>query len=101
MLFDDAEVRGRLLVGYSADIDIILQTHEDVVRVPTEAVMENEQVYRFDRASGTLQLITVEVGIRNWNFTEVTGNLSAGDEIVLSLDVQGLADGLAVVPRND
>ena len=101
VLFDDAEVRGRLLVGYSVDIDIILQTHEDVVRVPTEAVMENEQVYRFDRASGTLQLITVEVGIRNWNFTEVTGNLSAGDEIVLSLDVQGLADGLAVVPRND
>ena len=101
VLFDEPEVRDRLLVGYSADIDIILQTHNDVLRVPTEAVMENDQVYRYDRASGTLELVTVEVGIRNWNFTEVTGNLSADDEIVLSLDVQGLADGLDVVPRDD
>ncbi len=101
VVFDDPGLRERLLVGYSADIDILLETHADVLRVPTEAVMENDQVYRFNRESGTLELVTIEVGLRNWNFTEVTGKLQAGDEIVLSLDVPELADGLEVVPRDD
>jgi len=101
VLFADPAVRERLLVGYSADIDIILETHADVLRVPTEAVMENDEVYRYNADSGTLELVSIEVGLRNWNFTEVTDNLQAGDQIVLSLDVQGLADGLAVVPRDD
>ena len=101
VLFDDPEVRERLLVGYSADIDIILETHADVVRVPTEAVMEDDQVYRYNRSTGTLELISFEVGLSNWNFTEVTDQLHAGDEIVLSLDVPGLADGLEVIPRDD
>jgi HlyD family secretion protein len=101
VLFDDPAVRSRLLVGYSADIDIILETHEDVLRVPTEAVMEEDQVYRFNRESGVLELVSLTVGIRNWNFTEVTEGLEAGDEIVLSLDVPGLAADLAVVARDD
>ncbi len=99
--FEDPAVRQRLLVGYSADIDIILETREQVLRVPTEAVLENDQVYRFDRDTGTVSLVDIEVGIHNWNFTEVTANLQAGDEIVMSLDVPGLADGLAVVAKDD
>jgi len=101
VLFDQPDVRERLLVGYSADIDIILDTHADVVRVPSETVMEDDEVYRFNRASGRLELVNIEVGLRNWNFTEVTSGLQEGDEIVLSLDVQGLEDGLEVVPRDD
>jgi HlyD family secretion protein len=99
--FDDPGVRNRLLVGYSADIDIILDTHENVLRVPTEAVLENDQVYRYNPKEGTLERVSIDTGLRNWNFTEVTGNLQAGDQIVLSLDVPGLADGLEVVPRDD
>ncbi|MEZ5571133.1 MAG: efflux RND transporter periplasmic adaptor subunit [Halioglobus sp.] len=101
VVFSDPAVRERLLVGYSADIDIILATHNDVLRVPTEAVMENDQVYRYNRGSGTLELVTIQIGLRNWNFTEVTSGLQAGDEIVLSLDVPDIADGLAVIPRDD
>lgn len=101
VLFDDPGVRSRLLVGYSADIDIILDTHADVLRVPTEAVMEDNQVYRYNRDSGTLELVSITVGISNWNFTEVTGGLAAGDEIVLSLDEPGLAADVTVVPRDD
>lgn len=101
VLFDDPGVRARLLVGYSADIDIILETHDKVLRVPTEAVMEDDQVYRYNREKGTLELVSIRVGIRNWNFTEVTQGLKEGDEIVLSLDEPGLAAGVAVVPRDD
>ena len=101
VVFDDPEARERLLVGYSADIDIILETHADVLRIPTEAVMEDDQVYRYDRETGTLELISLTVGLRNWNFTEVTDPLREGDEIVLSLDVPELAAGLEVIPRDD
>lgn len=101
VVFADDGVRERLLVGYSADIDIILETREDVVRVPTEAVLEDNEVYRFDRTTGTVQKVAVEVGLRNWNFTEITAGLSAGDEVLLSLDLPDLADGLAVTPRDD
>lgn len=101
VVFDDPGLRSRLLVGYSADIDIILETREDVLRVPTEAVMEDDRVYRYDRASGRLELVPITVGISNWNFTEVTGGLQAGDEIVLSLDEPGLAADVVVVPGDD
>jgi HlyD family secretion protein len=101
VLFDDPGVQARLLVGYSADIDIILDTHDNVLRVPTEAVMEDEQVYRYNRESGMLELVSITVGISNWNFTEVTEGLKDGDEIVLSLDEQGLAADIVVVPRDD
>jgi len=101
VLFNDPAVRSRLLVGYSADIDIILESHADVLRVPTEAVLEDDEVFRFDRSSGTLERVSLKVGLRNWNYTEVTSGLKAGDEIVLSLDVPELETGLEVVPADD
>ena len=102
VVFDDPAVRERLLVGYSADIDIILETHEDVLRVPTEAVMENDQVYRFNRASGTAGAGRVRRGHAQLELHRGDrAGLQAGDEIVLSLDVPGLADGRAWCRRDD
>ena len=99
--FDDPEARSRLLVGYSADIDIILETHDNVLRIPTEAVLENDEVFRFNPLTGRLERVAFTAGLRNWNFTEVTAGLAADDRIVLSLDVPGLEDGLEVTPRDD
>jgi HlyD family secretion protein len=99
--FEDPDVRERLLVGYSADIDIILDTRSNVLRVPTEAVMEDNTVFVFRADSSTIERVSITPGLRNWNFTEVTDNLSEGDRIVLSLDVQGLEDGLKVSPTDD
>lgn len=101
VVFDDPAVQRRLLVGYSADIDIILDTREDVLRVPTEAVMEGNRVYRFNRDTGALESVDISVGISNWNFTEVLDGLSEGQEIVLSLDEPGLDEGVVVVPQDD
>lgn len=99
--FDDPGIRARLLVGYSADIDIILETHSGVLRIPTEAVMQDDEVYRYDRDNGTLQRVSITTGIRNWNFTEITDGLNEGDAIVLSLDEPGLAAGVTVVASDD
>ena len=82
-----------LLVGYSADVDIILQVATDTLRVPTEAVLEGNRVYRLAPGSNRLEQVEIEVGLRNWNVTEVLSGLSEGDRVVTSLDAAGLADG--------
>ena len=101
VLFTNAADRERLLVGYSADIDLVLEAHADVIRIPSEALMDNDTVYRFDPASSRLERVAVQTGIRNWNFTEITGGLAPGDRVVTSLDQQGLGEGVLAVPADD
>jgi len=101
VLFTNAADRERLLVGYSADIDLVLEAHADAIRIPSEALMDNDTVYRFDPASSRLERVAVQAGIRNWNFTEITAGLAPGDRVVTSLDQQGLAEGVLAVPADD
>lgn len=83
----------RLLVGYSADVDIVLEVAEETLRIPTEAVLEGNRVYRLAAGSDVLEQVEIEVGLRNWNYTEVLSGLSEGDRVVTNLDAEGLADG--------
>ncbi len=101
VLFADPADRERLLVGYSADIDLILETHPDSVRIPAQAVMDNDSAYRFDPDTGRISLVTFKAGIRNWNFIEVLDGLAPGDRVVSSLDQPELADGRAAVVADD
>jgi len=101
VLFTNAADRERLLVGYSADIDLVLEAHADAIRIPSEALMDNDTVYRLDPASSRLERVAVQAGIRNWNFTEITAGLAPGDRVVTSLDQQGLAEGVLATPADD
>lgn len=100
VVFAHAADRERLLVGYSADIDVVLDVHANAVRIPTEAVLEGDRVWRVDD-NDRLQRVDVEPGLRNWDFTEIRAGLQAGDRIVLSLDVEGIAEGVAVAVVDD
>lgn len=88
-----------LLPGYSADIEISLDVKEDVLRIPTEAVLEGFKVYLFSDESGTLNEVDFEPGISNWNFTEVRSGLKEGDKIVLSVGREGVSAGAKVIPE--
>ena len=88
-----------LLPGYSADIEITLATHDNVLRVPTEAVLENNQVFLYDQSTGTLSLRSFTPGLSNWNFTEVRAGLKAGDRIVESIGREGVEEGAEVIPE--
>jgi HlyD family secretion protein len=41
--FDDPSKIERLLVGYSADVEVVLKTRENVLRVPTAALLEGSR----------------------------------------------------------
>lgn len=83
-----------LLPGYSADIEIYLDVREDVVRIPTEAVLEGYRVYVFDEETGYLSEREFEPGIANWNYTEVLSGLQVGDRVVLSVGREGVKAGV-------
>ena len=85
-----------LLPGYSADAEIILSRKEKVIRVPTEAIFDENHIYVYLASSGTLEKRQIEKGIGNWSFTEVLSGVNEGDKIVTSIGIEGLADGIEV-----
>ncbi len=93
---DDA--RG-LLVGYSADVEILLEVREDVLRIPTATLLEGNRVLRFRESDRTLEERRVTTGLSNWEFTEVVAGLDEGDRIVSSLEREGARAGVRVEPE--
>jgi HlyD family secretion protein len=55
-------------------------------------------VLLFNAASGKLEERQVKVGLANWEYSEITEGLAAGDRIVTSLEKEGIKAGVAVVP---
>ena len=94
----DAEETG-LLPGYSADVEIILDSRDAVVRVPTSAVLPEGAVYVWHPDSRLMELREIATGISNWEFTEVVDGLAEGDVIVSSIDRQGVEDGALAEPE--
>jgi len=97
--FTNSVDTARLLPGYSADVEIILQTRENVLYIPTEALLEDQRVLVFDPDSETLQSRQVETGLSNWKLTEVTSGLEEGERVVLSVDRKGVEPGALAMPE--
>ncbi len=91
---DDFKV---LLAGYSADIEIVLETRPDVIRVPTEAVIDGRRVYVFSESTGRVELRTIKPGLSNWDHTEVLEGLATAELVVVNADQEKLHDGAAAV----
>ena len=102
--FDEPPREENLLVGYSADVEIVHTTHANVLRIPTQALLpaqtaeEAKRVLLY-RADGVLEERTVTTGLANWEQTEITAGLNEGDQIVMSLDQAGVKAGVRVQPE--
>ena len=97
--FNEPKETGALLVGYSADVEVILDARGDVLRVPTAAIQEGGRVLLYHPDNQRLEERRVQTGLSNWEYTEVTSGLNAGDQMVLSLERKGVAAGAKVVPE--
>ena len=96
--FDQPEAAGKLLVGYSADVEIILAGRDKVLRIPTAAIQEGGRVLLFNADSSKLGARQIKTGLSNWEYTEVLEGLKAGDRIVTSLEKEGVKAGAVVTP---
>jgi HlyD family secretion protein len=97
VVFSEPADTENLLIGYSADIEVVLHAREDGLRVPTEALLEGKRVLVFDPEDEVLVEREVETGIANWQFTEVTHGVDAGERVVLSVAREGVRDGASAV----
>lgn len=84
-----------LLVGYSADIEAIIEKHDNVLRVPTQAIRQNKTILVLD-AESKLQERSLETGLANWGFTEILTGLNEGDQVLLSFEQDDIAAGVLV-----
>jgi len=91
----DVPTKG-LLVGYSADVEIVLQQHNDVLRVPTTAIMEGGKVLVRAQGSDKLEARQLKTGLANWQYTEVIDGLKLGEQVVTSLEREGVKVGARV-----
>lgn len=91
--FTDKQDFKDLLAGYSADVEVILETKSDTIKIPTEAIVDSQSVFVFSAEDNTVYEQEVTVGIANWAFSEILSGLSAGQSVVTNIDKPGLVDG--------
>lgn len=83
-----------LLPGTSADVEVILETRDDVLRVPASALLEGARVLVAE--NGRLVESQLELGLRNWDYAEVRDGLEAGQLVVVTLDRPEIEAGARV-----
>ncbi len=99
--FSQPEVMQELLPGYSADTEVIINTRENVLRVPTEAVIDKQQVFVFHADEKLLELRDVKIGLSNWDHTEIIEGLEAGEWVVLTVERKGVLDDAFAIAETD
>jgi HlyD family secretion protein len=95
-VLDDPEGRN-LLPGYSADVEIILATRSDVLRVPTQVILNGDHVFILN--NDRIESRAVKIGVTNWDYSEIVSGLTAGEQVVISVDREGVTDGAPAVPE--
>ncbi len=96
--FDDPAQFKTLLVGYSADVEIVLDAKPNVLRIPSQALLEGNRLLVY-RPDGKTEERTITPGLSNWQFTEVVSGLSANENFVISLERAGVKAGARLKPE--
>lgn len=94
----DSPPRQILLVGYSADVEAIIEQRANVLRVPTQAIQQDGSVLVLGK-DDKLETRTLKTGLANWAFTEIVSGLDAGDRVLMSFDQEDVKAGVKVKPK--
>ncbi|HEY4758840.1 MAG TPA: efflux RND transporter periplasmic adaptor subunit [Chthoniobacterales bacterium] len=84
-----------LMAGMTGEMNIITGKHENVLLVPTRALLVDQALIV---KHGVVQKRTVKVGFRTLDFSEIMSGLSLGDHVVVA-DQDRLRPGKAVRQR--
>src|SRR5262245_25674810 len=83
--------------GTSADVEIILDMRDGVLRVPTNSVIEGKRVLVLEGGKAVAK--PVRIGLKNWDWSEITDGLTEGESVITSLDRQGVKEGARVAAK--
>lgn len=87
-----------LLVGYSADVEVIIDRQENVLRIPTQAIRQQGKVLVLGEQD-YLEERQPETGLANWAYTEIVSGLEEGNQVVISFDDENIVAGAFVRPK--
>ena len=87
-----------LRAGMSANVEIVVAEKPQVAWLPTNVIV-GRGVKRtvFKVEGGKARSVPVEVGLSNWERSEIVSGLKPGDSVVATLNAKGLEDGALVV----
>ena len=92
----------KLLTGYSADIEIVLEKHKNVLYIATDIIIDNQFVFIVNQNS-RIEKKPLKLGLSNWQQTEVISGLSDKDKLVSTSGNSVLKPNILVnvVPKDD
>ncbi len=96
--FEHEQDTQTLLVGYSADVEVILERRDNVLNVPTAALIDGNKVLVYQPKTHKLEERILTLGVTNWERSEVIDGLKEGDQVVTSLERDGVKAGATVTP---
>lgn len=86
--------------GMSANVDVRVAEKSGVLSLPTSVIIGRGTKRSVDLIqNGVVEERPIKVGISSWERTEIAAGLKAGDRVVSSLNVKGLAPGVRVEPK--
>ena len=86
-----------LMPGYSADVEVILDTRTDVLRIPAMAIIGGERVLLLNEQEGVIEERMIEKGVSNWEYSEIVSGLDGSELVILSVDREGVEAGATAV----
>lgn len=90
-------VRPEFTVGMSADVEIIVDSRDDVLYLPTNAVLEKDhEKYVYIANGHRAKRVSVSTGITNWDLTEITSGLADRALVIIPTDEKKLAAGARI-----
>jgi HlyD family secretion protein len=87
----------KMLAGYSADVEIILNVRQNTLRIPTSSVLDGNRVFVYLPGDKVIKAREFKSGISNWNYTEVISGLKPNELVVTNVDTDGMKDNVAAV----
>lgn len=90
-----------LLAGYSADVEIIISTRADTLKIPTEAILDGKKVFIYVAGEKIVHEVEIKTGLANWAFTEILSGLKEDELVVVNVDKPGLLDGISATVVED
>ncbi|MDX1252150.1 MAG: efflux RND transporter periplasmic adaptor subunit [Gammaproteobacteria bacterium] len=77
--------------GMSADVEVIVDRVKDVPYVPAQTVMSRDkEQFVYVLEDGRIAKRVIEAGRSNWDYIEIRKGLREGEQVITSLDVEGL-----------
>ena len=89
-----ADVPKNRLAGYSADVEIILESRDSALRLPTQAIQEGSKVLTLAADGDKLLEKTFTPGLSNWAYTEIREGLKQGEQMVKSFENEAIKAGV-------